>query len=46
MERSNLDALLIFGNAADYGDLVYVSNFHSVRKSRDCGFKNKEILRP
>ena len=27
MERSNLDALLIFGNAADYGDLVYVSNF-------------------
>ena len=27
MSRKNLDSVLIFGNASDYGDLVYVSNF-------------------
>lgn len=27
MSRMNLDHVLIFGNAAEYGDLVYISNF-------------------
>ena len=27
MERSKLDSIIVFGNAADYGDVVYLSNF-------------------
>jgi Xaa-Pro aminopeptidase len=27
MSRANLDSVIVFGNTADYGDLVYLSNF-------------------
>jgi Xaa-Pro aminopeptidase len=43
MEDFRLDSVLIFGNAADYGGLVYLSNFLPFGRAAIVVSKNEEI---
>ena len=43
MEEHQLDSVVVFGNSADYGDLVYLSNFLPFGRAAIVVSKNKDI---